>query len=112
VTCMEASDSGHLEILTYAQENGCPYNHDQRCIKDAGNGHLEFLESAHEKSFQYAQDKGIIHTQDRATQNGYQLAASRPWPMAILLLVLATLVVASSATQLSGESAVAWCSEL
>ena len=46
-TCKEAAREGHLEVLKYAHENGCPWN-EVTCIAAASEGHLEVLKYAHE----------------------------------------------------------------
>ena len=45
-SCCAASE-GHLECLTYAHENGCPW-HERTCSYAAEFGHLECLKYAHE----------------------------------------------------------------
>ena len=46
-TCQRASWDGHLEILKWARENGCPWNEDT-CANAAENGYLEVLKWARE----------------------------------------------------------------
>ena len=46
-TCADAALGGHLECLTYAHEEGCPW-HDATCSFAALGGHLECLTYAHE----------------------------------------------------------------
>ena len=46
-TCSNATESGHLECLKYAHENGCPWDEDT-CSYAADNGYLECLKYAHE----------------------------------------------------------------
>ena len=46
-TCSEAAEGGHLEVLKYAHENGCPWDK-ETCSKAARGGHLEVLKYAHE----------------------------------------------------------------
>ena len=45
--CSWASREGHLEVLKYAHENGCPWN-SWTCSSAARRGHLEVLKYAHE----------------------------------------------------------------
>ena len=40
-------DEGHLEVLKYARENGCPWD-ETTCAAAAKNGHLETLKWARE----------------------------------------------------------------
>ena len=47
-TCNLAARGGHLEVLKYLHENGCPWNEDT-CWHAAEGGHLEVLKYAHEK---------------------------------------------------------------
>ena len=44
-TCSGAAEGGHLEVLQWARENGCPWDSDT-CDKAAGKGHLEVLKWA------------------------------------------------------------------
>ena len=47
MTCSAAAKNGHLEILKYAHENGCPWN-EWTCEMAAKYGHLDCLKYAHE----------------------------------------------------------------
>jgi hypothetical protein len=42
-----AAANGHLEVLKYAHENGCPWNQTM-CSEAARNGQLEVLKYGHE----------------------------------------------------------------
>jgi hypothetical protein len=46
-TCEEAASGGHLEVLKYAHENGCPWN-ELICANAARYGHLEVLKYLHQ----------------------------------------------------------------
>ncbi|CAB9528076.1 ankyrin repeat protein [Seminavis robusta] len=46
-TCKNAASAGHLEILKWARENGCPWDW-RTCRRAAGYGHLEVLKWARE----------------------------------------------------------------
>merc|ERR1711977_205804 len=46
-TCQMAAKGGHLEMLKYAHEKGCPWNK-KTCFSAAAGGHLEVLKYAHE----------------------------------------------------------------
>ena len=41
-----AAKNGHLEVLKWARDNGCPWNK-YTCVFAAQNGHLEILRWAH-----------------------------------------------------------------
>ena len=43
--CSGAAASGHLEILIWAHENGCPWN-EYTCSEADDNGHLDILQWA------------------------------------------------------------------
>jgi hypothetical protein len=43
--CMYAARGGHLKVLRWARENGCPWDH-LTCAYAAGRGHLEILQWA------------------------------------------------------------------
>ena len=45
LTCMNAALGGHLEVLKWARQNGCPWN-EETCWEAAGQGHLEMLQWA------------------------------------------------------------------
>jgi hypothetical protein len=45
MTCTFAALNGHLEMLLWARENGCPWN-DNTCWGAAEGGHLEVLQWA------------------------------------------------------------------
>jgi hypothetical protein len=46
-TCIEAARGGHLECLQYAHEHGCPWDW-LTCTSDASRGNLECVQYAHE----------------------------------------------------------------
>ena len=46
-TCLYAAEYGHLEVLKWVRENGCPWDEDT-CALAAWNGHLEVLKWARE----------------------------------------------------------------
>ena len=46
-TSVYAAENGHLEVLKWLRENGCPWN-EWTCKNAAGNGHLEILKWARE----------------------------------------------------------------
>ena len=48
LTCARAAGGGHLHVLKYAHENGCPWN-EETCASAAREGHLNVLKYAHEK---------------------------------------------------------------
>ncbi|CAN0438640.1 unnamed protein product, partial [Ectocarpus fasciculatus] len=43
--CEKAAYNGHLEVLQWARNNGCPWD-EKTCSWAAGNGHLEVLQWA------------------------------------------------------------------
>jgi hypothetical protein len=45
--CAEAAKNGHLDILIFLHQNGCPWD-EWTCRKAAENGHIECLKYAHE----------------------------------------------------------------
>jgi len=47
LTCAYAAEGGHLEVLKWARENGCPWDK-QTCAYAAKGGHLEVLKWARE----------------------------------------------------------------
>jgi uncharacterized protein YabN with tetrapyrrole methylase and pyrophosphatase domain len=47
LTCAFAAENGHLEVLKWARENGCPWNKDT-CMNATREGHLEVLKWARE----------------------------------------------------------------
>jgi len=47
LTCSWAAEGGHLEVLKWARENGCPWN-ERTCSCAAKGGHLEVLKWARE----------------------------------------------------------------
>ena len=47
-TCHYAAAGGHLEVLKYAHENGCPWD-ERTCYEAAGGGHLDVLKYLHEQ---------------------------------------------------------------
>ncbi|KAL6053844.1 Ankyrin repeat-containing domain [Balamuthia mandrillaris] len=44
-TCIRAAEGGHLEVLQWARERGCPWD-SRTCAYAAGGGHLEVLKWA------------------------------------------------------------------
>jgi len=48
--CSHAARGGHLEVLKWAREHGCPWNENGYCVCDdaASGGHLEVLKWARE----------------------------------------------------------------
>ena len=46
-TCERAAIGGHLNVLKYAHENGCPWD-EETCRNAAWGGHLDVLKYAHE----------------------------------------------------------------
>jgi hypothetical protein len=51
-TCLGATQGGHLEVLRYAHEHGCPWDIDT-CLGATQGGHLEVLRYAHEHGCQW-----------------------------------------------------------
>ena len=45
--CTWAAEMGHLDVLKYARENGCPWN-EETCEEAARGGHLDVLKYLHE----------------------------------------------------------------
>jgi uncharacterized protein YabN with tetrapyrrole methylase and pyrophosphatase domain len=43
LTCYFAAKGGHLEVLQWAHENGCPWDKDT-CLHAVKNGHLDILQ--------------------------------------------------------------------
>ena len=60
-----AAKGGHLAVLKYAHEHGCPWNW-QTCANAAENGHLEVVKYAHENGCPWDWE-----TQVWAARNGY-----------------------------------------
>ena len=64
-TCKNAAKNGHLEVLKWARENGCPWDW-RTCTYAALNGHLEVLKWAREngclwiREHLYMQQKMVI----------------------------------------------------
>ena len=75
-TCIYAAQNGHLEVLKWARENGCPWDEDT-CVYAAENGHLEVLKWARENGCPwnewicvYAAEKGHLEVLKWARENG------------------------------------------
>ena len=49
-----AAEGGHLNVLKYAHENGCPWN-EYTCEAAAEGGHLDVLKYAHENGCRWGQ---------------------------------------------------------
>ena len=51
--CKEAASCGHLEILKWARERGCPWHEvkNKACFDAVVNGHLEIIKYAHENGW-------------------------------------------------------------
>ena len=47
MTCRKAAQYGHLGVLKYAHENGCPWD-ERTCRAAARGGHLDVLKYARE----------------------------------------------------------------
>jgi hypothetical protein len=43
LTCFFAAKGGHLDILKYAHEKGCPWDVETTCCYAAQEGHLEYI---------------------------------------------------------------------
>jgi len=74
--CYEAAEKGHLEMLKWARENGCPWD-ECTCSGAAGNGHLEVLKWARENgcpwdvlTWIYAASRGHLEVLKWARENG------------------------------------------
>jgi len=74
--CKEASKKGFLNLLKYANENGCPWDL-RTCSNAAENGHLDCLKYAHEngcpwneKTCEYATKYGHLDCLKYAHENG------------------------------------------
>jgi len=52
---MEAAKGGHLEVLKWARENGCPWD-EWTCAYAAEGGHLEVLKWARENGCPWDED--------------------------------------------------------
>jgi hypothetical protein len=46
--CMKAAAKGHLDTLRYLHEQGCPWD-ERACIEAAKNGHIEVLQFLHNR---------------------------------------------------------------
>ena len=46
-TCLEAARNGHVALLHWASERGCPFD-EKTCLEAARNGHFAALRSARE----------------------------------------------------------------
>jgi len=58
--CQYASKYGHLEVLKYLHENGCPWN--ENCCEFASErGHLECLKYLHESECPWNQWRNWIY---------------------------------------------------
>jgi len=49
-TCWAAAGGGHLEVLQWAREHGCPWD-EWVCRLAAGGGHLHVLQWAREHGY-------------------------------------------------------------
>ncbi len=58
MTCTEAAKGGHLEVLQWARQNGCPWN-ELTCTEAAKGGHLEVLQWARENGCPF--DPRVLH---------------------------------------------------
>jgi len=64
-TCTNAAENGHLDVLKWARENGCPWD-EWTCEYAAGSGHLDVLKWARENGCPWDED-----TCSNATKNGH-----------------------------------------
>jgi hypothetical protein len=65
LTCELAAKSGHLDILKWARENGCPWN-EWTCFYAVENDHLEVLKWARENGCRWGSS-----TRQDAASKGY-----------------------------------------
>jgi hypothetical protein len=63
LTCELAARAGHLEVLLWASDNGCPFSK-EICWESAGGGHLEVLQWAREHGCDW--DEGTCAPPPRA----------------------------------------------
>ena len=54
IICALTAESGHLDMLKYLHENGCPWDQ-QSCQRAAFNGHLDVLKYLHENGCDWNQ---------------------------------------------------------
>ena len=64
-TCKKAAAGGHLDCLRYAHEHGCPWN-ENTCVYAAGYGHLDCLQYAREHGSPWNE-----HTCSAAARRGH-----------------------------------------
>eukprot|EP00951_Prasinocladus_malaysianus_P022515 scaffold188889_cov44-Prasinocladus_malaysianus.AAC.1 len=64
-TWSAAAESGHLEVLKWARENGCPWN-EHTCAYAAWGGHLEVLQWARENGCPWGE-----YTSELAVEGDY-----------------------------------------
>ena len=82
-TCNSAAEEGHLDVLKYAHEKGCPWD-ELTCACAAEGGHLAVLKYAHENGCLW--NKKYCH--DLAESKGHvdivawiaSLAPEEGWP--------------------------------
>ena len=55
MTCFAAADHGHLDVLKWLRENGCPWD-EETCAYAARGGHLEVLKWARENGCPWDED--------------------------------------------------------
>ena len=61
VDVLVAARGGHLEVLQWAHENGCPWN-EWTCTEAAKGGHLEVLQWAHQNGCPWNRGRGTPPT--------------------------------------------------
>jgi hypothetical protein len=65
VDVRERGEGGHLEMLKWARENGCPWD-EQTCYSAASGGHIEVLRWARENGCPWTESARLL-----AASKGY-----------------------------------------
>jgi len=77
-TCANAAEGGHLEVLKWARENGCPWD-ERTCANAAEGGHLEVLKWARENGCPW--DEGRARTRRGRPPRGAEVGARERLPV-------------------------------
>jgi hypothetical protein len=64
-TCVYAAQNGHLDVLQWARQNGCPWD-EETCAFAAQNGHLDVLQWARQNGCPWS-----VSTCAFAAENGH-----------------------------------------
>ena len=74
---MMAAESGHMDVLKWAREKGCPWDPEEICALAAGYGRLDMLKWARENGCPWSElardmayEGGHLHVLRWAQENG------------------------------------------